>query len=208
MLDLVWCGNFVHAYLILIRLIENVPLLQGFGVFTQRVDTAILFFLQPWLNHLQWCKGFKGSKLLMYFFKVLISFGKHCDCVSLNISNSASSISLTAILWGIYIVDNFRFRISHSCLNLKRHVICNTSFFSEERWSHLIKLWYWPLVWTRLLVSFSLISKNLSVPLSSLIELTCCSNKGGPFNHDWSNFNLLNRIKRLQKSAEFWEVGT
>ena len=49
-----------------------------------------------------------------------------------------------------------------------------------------------------LLVSFSSSSKGLSLSLSTLIELTSCSNKVGPFNHDWQNFNLLNGTKRQQ----------
>ena len=46
MFVLVQCGNYVRAYLILIKLTENVPLLEEFGVFAQRVDTTVLFFLQ------------------------------------------------------------------------------------------------------------------------------------------------------------------
>ena len=36
--------QFVRAYLI--KLTENVPLLEEFGVFAQRVDVTVLFFLQ------------------------------------------------------------------------------------------------------------------------------------------------------------------
>ena len=140
------CGNYVRAYLILIKLIENVPLLEEFGVFTQMVDSIVLFFLQLWSNFLQrW--GLKVVTYcfnkLMFFFKVLNSSGKHSNWASLNISNSASWISLTVILWGISVVNNVRFWIRHSCLDFKRYAICITSFFSEEQWSYLIKVRYW-----------------------------------------------------------------
>ena len=42
----VHCGNYVSAYQILIKLTENVSLLEEFGVFAQRVDATVLFFLQ------------------------------------------------------------------------------------------------------------------------------------------------------------------
>ena len=81
--------------------------------------------------------GFKGSNLmrfdkLMAFFTDLSTSGKHSDLASLNILSSACSISLIEILWEISLVDDVYFRISHSCLNFKRHAIYNTSFFSEE----------------------------------------------------------------------------
>ena len=46
MFVLVRYGNFARAYLIPVRLTENVPLLEGFGVLAQRVDTTFLFILQ------------------------------------------------------------------------------------------------------------------------------------------------------------------
>ena len=133
MIVLFQCGNYVRANLILIKLTENVPLLEEFGVFAQMVDSTVLFFLQ-FLIKLSATMGFKGSNLLffdkfMFFFKVLNSSGKHSNWASLNISNSACWISLTAILWGISVVNNIRFWISHSCLNFKRYAICITSFF-------------------------------------------------------------------------------
>ena len=39
-------GNFVRANVIMIRLTENVLLLEEFAGFAQRVDTTVLFFLQ------------------------------------------------------------------------------------------------------------------------------------------------------------------
>ena len=93
MFVLVQCGNYVRVYLILIRLTENVLLLEGFGAFAQRVDTTVLFFLQLWLNYLQrW--GLKVVTYCMSFSKILNSSGKPSNRGSLNISNSACSISL------------------------------------------------------------------------------------------------------------------
>ena len=99
-----------------------------------RYDCPIL---PPTLIKLSTTMEFKGNNILwfdkiMSFFKVLNSSGKHSNWTSLNIWNSVYSISLTVVLWGISIVDNFRFRTSHSCLNFKRDVICNTSFIIEE----------------------------------------------------------------------------
>ena len=79
--------------------------------------------LPPILIKLSTTTGFKDRNLqcfnnLMSFFKVLNSSEKHSNWASLNISNSACSISLTAILWRISIINNFRFWIIYSCLNI------------------------------------------------------------------------------------------
>ena len=64
-----------------------------------RYDCPIL---PPTLIKLSTMAGFKGSNLLCFdklvsFFKVLNSSGKHSKWASLNISNSACSISLNVI---------------------------------------------------------------------------------------------------------------
>ena len=79
------------------------------------------------------------------FFKALNSSEKYSQWVFLNILNSACSIYLTVILLEISVIANFRFQnlrivnkrkykilTENSCLNFKRHVICNTRFFNEE----------------------------------------------------------------------------
>ena len=76
-----------------------------------RCDCPIL---PPNLIKLSTTTGFKSSNSLCFdkltsFFKDLNSTGKHSNWASLNISNSACSISLTVILWEIYLVNNFRF---------------------------------------------------------------------------------------------------
>ena len=43
MFVLVQRGNYVRAYLISIKLTENVSLLEEFGVFAQRIDVTVLF---------------------------------------------------------------------------------------------------------------------------------------------------------------------
>ena len=85
MLVLVRCDSFVRAYLTLIRLTENVPLLEG----KNRYNCPIL---PPALIKLSTMMGFKGSNLLcfdklMFFFKVLISSRKNSNFASLNILN-------------------------------------------------------------------------------------------------------------------------
>ena len=110
MFVLLHCGSYVRAYLILIKLREYVPLLEAFGIFARSVDTT----LPPTLIKLSTTVGFKGSNLLcfakfMSFFKVLNSSWKHSNWASLNISNSACSISLTVILWEIFLPIVFVF---------------------------------------------------------------------------------------------------
>ena len=110
MFVLLHCGNYVRAYLILIKLREYVPLLEAFGIFARSVDTT----LPPTLIKLSTTVGFKGSNLLcfdklMSFFKVLNSSWKHSNWASLNMSNSACSISLTVILWEIFLPIVFVF---------------------------------------------------------------------------------------------------
>ena len=101
MFVLIQCGNFIHAYLILIRLTENVLLLEGFCFCSiGRYDCPIL---PPTLIKLSTMMGFKDSNLLcfdklMSFFKVLNSFRKHSNWAYLNILNSACSVSLPVIL--------------------------------------------------------------------------------------------------------------
>ena len=46
MFVLIQCSNHVRAYPILIKLTENVPLLEELGVFAQMVDATVLLFLQ------------------------------------------------------------------------------------------------------------------------------------------------------------------
>ena len=96
-----------------------------------RYDCLIL---PPILIKLSTMMGFNGINLLcfdrlMSFFKILNSSGKHSYWASLNILNSACSIFFTVTLLEISIAYNFPFRISHSCLNFKRHAIGNTKFF-------------------------------------------------------------------------------